>query len=317
MGGGGRVHLRGLQEGLHQQELVGGDFADPVLRCMDPVDHGRVGGPAVEASADPILQRAGRIACLEAFAQFTAETPNFAGHAVGQGKLVGTPARDRGRGPVGPGHEALHGASPFYPEGSACQGEDIPDAQASEEAFLNGADPRVPQEHLDHTFAGNGADVLEEVPPGGARAHFEGVGLEVDFAEEVGVLPAEGLAAAGQEIEHRVEVGTGEVSVRVGFLDVLVGFVARPRRDAGQTHEVLGEHVERCFGDADAVEVARPRQKGSRTTFHQVADIGGHEQSAAHLMNAVPRAPHPLQGPGHALRRRQEYHQVDAPNVDA
>ena len=164
---------------------------------MDPMDYGCVGGPAVEASGDPILKRTGRLACLEAFAQLTAETPDFAGNAVGQRELVGAPAWNRGGAAIGPGHNALHGSGPFHAEGSASQGEDIPDAQASKEAFLNGADPRVAQEHLHHALAGNGADILKEVPPGGSGAHFEGIGLEVDFAEEIGVLLAEGLAAAG------------------------------------------------------------------------------------------------------------------------
>ena len=80
---------------------------------------------------------------------------------------------------------------------------------------------------------------------------------------------------------------------------------------------MLGQHVERSFGDANAVEVACASQQGGGATFDQVADVGGHEQSAADLMNAVPRAPHALQGSGDSLRRGQQHHQVDAPDVDA
>ena len=80
---------------------------------------------------------------------------------------------------------------------------------------------------------------------------------------------------------------------------------------------MLGQHVERSFGDANAVEVARPGQQGGGAAFDQVADVGGHEQSTADLMNAVPGASHALQGSGDPLRRGQQHHQVDAPDVDA
>ena len=79
---------------------------------------------------------------------------------------------------------------------------------------------------------------------------------------------------------------------------------------------MLGQHVERSFGDANAVEVPRASQQGGGAAFHQVADVGGHEQSAAHLMNAVPRAPHPLQGSGDSLRRGQQHDQIDAPDIN-
>ena len=80
---------------------------------------------------------------------------------------------------------------------------------------------------------------------------------------------------------------------------------------------MLGQHVERSFGDANAVEVACPGQQGGGAAFDQVADVGGHEQSTADLMNAVPGASHALQGSGDPLRRGQQHHQVDAPDVDA
>ena len=284
---------------------------------MHPMDHGRVGGPAVQTPGDPVLGRAGRVACLEAFPQFAPETADLAGHAVGQRELVGAPARDGRGAAIGPGHEALHGPGPLHPQGSTRQREHVADLQAPEEPLLDGTDPRVAQDDLDHALAGNRSDVLEEIAADRARAHFEGVGLEVDLAEEVGVLPPQRLAAAGQEVEHGIEVGARQVPVRMRSPDLLIGLVAGRHPRAGQAHQVLGEHVERGFRDADAVEVAGPGEQGGGAAFDEVAHVGGHEQSAAHLTDAVAGAAHALQGAGHPFRRGQQHHQVDAPDVDA
>ena len=49
------------------------------------------------------------------------------------------------------------------------------------------------------------ADVLQKIALHAARPGAEAVVIEFDLAEDLGVLPAQRLAAAGEIIEHVVE----------------------------------------------------------------------------------------------------------------
>ena len=136
---------------------------------------------------------------------------------------------------------------------------------------------------------------------------------------QVGGAPAPaGRDALGEHFEHVLENVSFKFSVRLRapyerperFLSHL--FL---RRDFG--HHLLGEDVERRFGEDDAVERAASHRADSGGALEQFVPRQGKDDSLGDSALPVARTPHALQQGGERSRRAQVANQVDVADVDA
>ena len=99
--------------------------------------------------------------------------------------------------------------------------------------------------------------------------------------------------------------------------DFAVGVVGQERRAAGQTEQVLGEHVEAAGAGRIAVQFAGGDAEDGGLAFQDLEAVGGDEDGFGRLVHAVVGAADTLQQAGDALRGADLDDLVDAAPVDA
>ena len=109
--------------------------------------------------------------------------------------------------------------------------------------------------------------------PAGVRAGADDARRAVpdDPRAQLGELV--GRIAAGQHVEHALELGAGEVVVGVGAGDELVQLVDRPVVEGSRGHQLLGEHVERLARYARVLDFAAAHAVDDDRRLEQVAAV--------------------------------------------
>ncbi len=163
---------------------------------------------------------------------------------------------------------------------------------------------------------GNGAGVRDGQPAGPLPAPDDACGAIPDDARaQLGELV--GRVAAGEHVEHVLELLARQLREGVGAADELVQVVDGDLVLGADGHHLLCQHVERVAGD---------RRLLDRPLTHRLGDDRGLQQVGAELredtalrdgVEIVPGPPHPLQAAGDGLRALDLHDEVDSAHVDA
>ena len=162
----------------------------------------------------------------------------------------------------------------------------------------------------DRAAAGDG----QALRPGttGQRA---GHAVPHDPRPELGELV--GGVAAAEQVERGVVRAAREVGERRRAADQVVELVDVHRVERDRGDDLLGEHVERVGGDAQALDLPGAHPLDRDRGLGEVAAVLGVEDAAAHLADLVAGPAHALQRAGHARRRLDLDDEVDRAHVDA
>ena len=134
---------------------------------------------------------------------------------------------------------------------------------------------------------------------------------------DVGVLasPARRIAL-GQHGHDAVEFLSVKVPVRVGPADQVVQVVLLEIAIAHLGDDLLGQHVQRLFGDDDPVEFAPPHRIHDRRGLHQFVPRQGKKPALRRARDRVSRPAHALDQRGDGLGRADLADEVDGADVD-
>src|SRR5436190_4572589 len=166
------------------------------------------------------------------------------------------------------------------------------------------------------TDIGNDPDILEEIALHTSRLGNETLFIEFDLAEDLAVLLAERSSSASEIIEHGIELLIAESGEGIGAPDQCQSIPACPSLRATHTDEVLGQNVQRISPHAHRIEMPSPRQENGGARFHQVADIGCHQDSAANCMNIVSGTPGSLERFADSFGSGHHHHEFDRADID-
>ena len=125
------------------------------------------------------------------------------------------------------------------------------------------------------------------------------------------------VAAGGDEIEHRVEIGACEPGIRRGARHLREQFIGEERLAAGAAEHVLRQHVERAGPRRRRVLRIVDDGADRGAAFQHLEAIGRHQNAARRLVQAVVGAADALQQARGALRRADIDDEVDVAPVDA
>ena len=133
----------------------------------------------------------------------------------------------------------------------------------------------------------------------------------------VAVVALQRIAAGRDEIDHGVEIRARQRAIGRGRLHLRIQLVRVERRRARHAQHMLRQHVEPAVAQPLAVEFARHHRLARRFAFQHLEAVGGHQQRAARLVQAVIGAADALHQPRGALGRTDADHFVDRAPVDA
>lgn len=150
-------------------------------------------------------------------------------------------------------------------------------------------------------------------PGPGAKA----VVVELELAENLGVLLAQRLPTAREIIEHVVEFFRVEIAEGISAPHQPERVLARPLRCAAHAHELLRQHIEWGAGDADFVEMPGASKENGGARFDEIAHVGCHKNSPADGVDIVSGPSSALQRLAHAFRGREHDDEFDRADVDA
>ena len=125
-----------------------------------------------------------------------------------------------------------------------------------------------------------------------------------------------GRVAAGEHVEHALELLPRQVAEGLGPNDQGVERIDGPGLHGAGRHDLLGEDVEGVSRDARLLD--RPVEHASHDhgRFEQVAAVVRKDLADRRLTDLVPGSADPLEAGRHAGWRLDLHHQVDRPHVD-
>ena len=248
--------------------------------------------------------------------------PHPLGEIGRQREFRAAPAGDLRVRRARPRDEDVHPRDPLEPPHLAAEQEGVAGDQALNIPFLDLADlaPRPTaspaQADVQHRRAHDGAAV-EPVAEGGARVpHLPQTVPTQDDAAEM-VVGLQGVTASGDERQHLVELGSGEVGIGLRGRNLRIEIIRRERFAAGAAHDVLGQDIKRAVAHGIAVQGVLGHRLARGLALQHLEPVGRHQQGAGRLVQGVVGPANPLNEAGRALRRRQLDHQVDIAPVDA
>ncbi len=133
----------------------------------------------------------------------------------------------------------------------------------------------------------------------------------------VAVVGGERVAAGGDEGQHRVEIGAGEIGEGRRVADLVVERIGVERAGAGDPGEVLRQDVEAAREELAAVERVLVQRVLGGDALQHLEPVGRDQGGAARLVEAVVGAADPLQQAGGTLGRADLDDEVDVAPVDA
>ena len=123
--------------------------------------------------------------------------------------------------------------------------------------------------------------------------------------------------AAGEHVEHVLELLAREVGERVRAADQRVQIVDANLLVGGDRDDLLREHVERVAGDARLLDVAAAHRACDDGALEEVRSELREDPALRDRVQVVPGATDSLEAAGDRLRRLDLDHQVDCAHVDA
>ena len=123
--------------------------------------------------------------------------------------------------------------------------------------------------------------------------------------------------AFGEHMEQRRKILTRQVAIGPGAAHARIERRLRPvlRRHFGD--DLLGERVERPFGDRQPIEFAAPHAVEQRRAFHQFVARLREQPPLRQTIDRMPRASDALQEAGDRTRRAELADEIDLADVDA
>ncbi len=203
------------------------------------------------------------------------------------------------------------------PPGRGAEQERLAGARLVDHLLVELADAAsaVGQEDAEEAAVGDRAGVRDREPPRALAGADRAAGAVPDDPRpQLGELV--GGVAAGEHVEHVLELNAREVGERVRAAHQLVQVVDADLLVGRDRDDLLGEHVERVARDLRLLDLARA---------HRPRDDRGLEQVGAELREdaplrdgaeLVPGAADPLQAARDRLRRLDLDHEVDRAHVD-
>ena len=174
----------------------------------------------------------------------------------------------------------------------------------------------VGQEDAVEPAVGDGAGVGDR-QRARVRAAVQDVGHAVphDPRAQLGELVRR--VAAGQHVEHALELRARQLAVRVGAPHERLEVVDRPLLHGAHGDDLLGQHVEGVARDARGLDEAVAHAVDDHRALDEVAAVLGEDAAAAGLADLVAGAADALQPARDAARRLDLHHEVDRAHVDA
>ena len=128
---------------------------------------------------------------------------------------------------------------------------------------------------------------------------------------------ATGAKAFRQHADHGGEILAGQRAIGPSPAQQRIELVLVPfaRGDLGD--DLLGEHIERLFGDRQSVELAAPDAVEQRRAFDELVAGEREEAPLGQAIDRMPGTPDPLQETRDRMRRTELANQVDLADIDA
>ena len=279
------------QEG---EEVAGGALVEPVL-VVEHLQGGLVGQrrELARRAADPLPQLGGPPDAL------ALPERRDTRHA-GRGRDEDAVARDL-----------------LDPPGRRAEQEGLPCSRLVDHLLVELADApaAVDEEDAEETAVGNRPRVRDrEAPRAGAPADDAGGAIPDDARPKLRELV--GRVAAGEHVEHVLELRARELGERVRASHELVQLVDRDLLVGADGDDLLREDVERVPRDARLLDLAlahRPRDDGG---LEEVGPELREDPALRDRVQLVPGAPDSLQAAGDRLRALDLDHEVDGAHVD-
>ena len=201
-------------------------------------------------------------------------------------------------------------------EQPAREDEAVARAQPRDETFLDAADaPARQPRHVHRRVADDGADLHPMAPRDGAVGHAVQA-IDERHAVVFGIR-AEARATHHHEVERPLELGLGEVAVRVRRAQLgiqRIGLEAAAERDRD---EVLNQHVQRLVGRRALLDPPSLRGMPRCRRLDQFERIRRHQRDPARAPRRMAAAPGALQQARDTLGRADLQHPLDRQEVDA
>ena len=204
------------------------------------------------------------------------------------------------------------------PPGRGAEHERLALARLVDHLLVELADPAaaVDLEDAEEAAVGDRARVRDREPPR-ALASLDDAGGPVpdDPRPQLGELVRR--VAAGEHVEHVLELRPREVGERVGAADELVQVVDRDLVLGADRDDLLREHVERVAGDLRLLDQALPHRLRDDGRLEQVGAELGEDAALRDVAEVVAGPADALQPARDRLRALDLDHEVDRAHVDA
>ena len=276
------LHAAGVvEEALQHQALLRRHRAEdgaPDGQVVD--DHGgRLG--ADPARLDEPAPGAVGVAGDQGFVHPAAQLRDLLGQLGGAGRRLAQPER-HGRRRIArvpdPHHARLH---PADLPGVAAEQEDVAGHRLHGPVLVDGPDERVVGVGHHPVVAGLGDGPARRGR--GQAGALAGPQLAVDLVVvDVGAAPAPArLDAVADQVDHLVELGSGQLAVRRGPAHQVEQVRRLPLLGRHLGHDLLGQDVEREAGQLDGVEPAGAHRSQQGGALHQL--VAGQRDTAGPL----------------------------------
>ena len=131
------------------------------------------------------------------------------------------------------------------------------------------------------------------------------------------VISFQRVAAVFDKPQHVVEHLACQVGIRRRTPHLGINVIRAERCGACEPKQMLRQHIQSARPRRIAVEFLLGHTLDRCLTFQHLEPIGRHQDGLARLIHPVIGAAHALQQPGHAFRRTDLDHLIDAAPIDA
>jgi len=170
--------------------------------------------------------------------------------------------------------------------------------------------------HAEEAAIGDRAGVRDREAPGSLPPSDEPADAIPDHARPQ-FCEFLGRVAAGQHVEHVLQLLSGEVSERIGAAGQLVQLVDRHLLVGRDRDDLLGEHVERVPRHTGLLDRALAHPAHDHRRLQQVGTELREDAALRRLVEPVAGASYPLEAARDGFRRFDLDHEVDGAHVDS
>ncbi len=232
--------------------------------------------------------------------------------------VLATPEGSHRRLARGRGHQHVVVGDLRDAPGLRAEHEAVADAALPHELLVELAEPRqrALQAQVEVAAVGDGAARRVD-PPRRARPRLDAPGEAIDGDARHQLAHARVGVAAGEHLEHQVELLARQLAVRVARPQLVVEVVGLALLGGDHRQHHLGEHVERRRDGLQRLDVLLERRRRHRRRAQQVAPEERVEAAARDGAYRMAGAADALHRARHRERALHQQHLVEVADVDA